>query len=264
VINGARRHPEFIGAMLTNIADAVATINQYGIIETFNPSGERMFGYHAVEVVGHNVRLLMPEPYHSEHDGYLRSYLTTGQSEIVNVGSREVTAKRKDGSLFAMEVSVGEMTIDDRTVFIGTMPDIMERARINQQTRESEERYRELAKLSPDGIMVHLDGKIVFANPCLARIMGHDTPDELIGMEAISFATPEEHDRIREHRRRADAGELETSKEARFIRADGSETYLERVMSRVNWSGEKSYLVIFRDANGAGFQKESCVKMKRG
>jgi PAS domain S-box-containing protein len=248
-IHGARRHQQLIGDMLSNIADAVATINRHGIIETFNPSAEQMFGYSAVEAVGQNVRLLMPEPYHGEHDGYLQTYLTTGRSKILNVGSREVTAKRKDGSLFAMELSVGEMTIDDHTVFIGAMRDITERVKVDQAIRESEERYRELAELSPDGIMVHLDGKIVFANPGLARILAYDSPDELIGTEAISFAAPEEHERIREHRRRADAGERETSEEARFIRADGSETYLERVMSIVNWTGEQSYMVIFRDVN---------------
>lgn len=248
-IHGARRHQQLIGDMLTNIADAVATIDQHGIIETFNPSAEQMFGWKAVEAVGQNVRILMPEPYHGEHDGYLRSYLSTGQSKILNVGSREVTAKRKDGSLFAMELSVGEMTIDDQTAFIGAMRDITERTRADQAIRESEERYRELALLSPDGIMVHLDGKIVFANPSLARILGYKSADDLIGTEAISFAAPEEHERIREHRKHADAGERELSEDARFIRADGSETYLERVMSLVNWSGEKAYLVIFRDVN---------------
>jgi PAS domain S-box-containing protein len=89
-----------------------------GRVEAFNTAAERLFGYAANDVLGRNVNMLMPEPYHAEHDQYMGRYLATGEKRIIGIG-REVTARRSDGTTFPVHLSVGEMTIDGEPKFTG-------------------------------------------------------------------------------------------------------------------------------------------------
>jgi PAS domain S-box-containing protein len=95
-------------AILENAVDGIITIDRKGQIESFNPAAERMFGYAAAEVLGHNVSLLMPSPDREQHDEYLRRYLKTGERRIIGIG-REVIAQRRDGSTFPVDLSVSEV-----------------------------------------------------------------------------------------------------------------------------------------------------------
>jgi len=115
-----------IRALLNNVDEGIASISETGIVELFNPGAERMFGYSASELIGKNISMLMPEPYRSSHDGYLKKYLQTGQAHIIGAG-REVTAMRRDGSVFPMELRVSEFFLEGRRQFIGVMRDITER-----------------------------------------------------------------------------------------------------------------------------------------
>lgn len=121
-----RESAQYTQTILDNALDGIITIGESGIVESFNKSAERIFGFAAAEVQGSNVRMLMPEPYHSAHDGYLSNYLTTGNKRIIGIG-REVVGQRKDGSIFQMELSVSEITHAGRRMFIGLVRDITER-----------------------------------------------------------------------------------------------------------------------------------------
>jgi PAS domain S-box-containing protein len=115
--------------MLDTAVDAFISINACGIVESFNPAAERLFGYSAREVLGRNVSLLMPPPYRDEHDGYLQRYLDTGERKIIGIG-REALARRKDGTDFPIELAVGEAVIAGQKVFTGVIRDLTERKRL--------------------------------------------------------------------------------------------------------------------------------------
>ena len=119
-------------SLMDNCVDALIIIDEDGTILDFNPAAERIFQYQFEEVRGTNVSILMPEPYRSAHDGYLRNYLTTGEAKIIGIG-REVTGIRKDGSTFPMELSVGDMPDGSTQNFVGIIRDITERRTIETQ-----------------------------------------------------------------------------------------------------------------------------------
>jgi PAS domain S-box-containing protein len=117
-------------AILNTVVDAIITIDEQGTIESMNPAAARVFGYNPEEVIGHNVKTLMPDPYKREHDNYIAHYLLTGEAKII--GGREVVGRRKDGSIFPMELAVSEMTVAGRRMFTGVVRDISERKRAEQ------------------------------------------------------------------------------------------------------------------------------------
>ena len=102
--------------ILESAVIAIITIDERGLIETVNPATERLFDYSASELVGHNVKMLMPEPYRAEHDGYIDSYLKTGTKKIIGIG-REVSGQRKDGTTFPIHLAVSEFAVKERRYF---------------------------------------------------------------------------------------------------------------------------------------------------
>ncbi|MBF0135221.1 MAG: PAS domain S-box protein [Magnetococcales bacterium] len=125
-------------SIVDTVVDGIVSIDDQGLILTFNPSAEKLFGYSREEVIGKNVRLLMPEPYHSQHDGYLRNYITTHEAKIIGIG-REVVGQHKNGSVFPMELAVSEMQVEGRQMFTGIVRDITHRKKTEQALLESKE-----------------------------------------------------------------------------------------------------------------------------
>ncbi|MDP3037521.1 MAG: response regulator, partial [Rhodocyclaceae bacterium] len=122
-------------AILDNVIDGIITIDERGTVASLNQAAERIFGYPPGEVLGQNVKMLMPEPYHSEHDGYLANYRATGVERVIGIG-REVVGRRKDGRSFPMDLAVSEISHAGRRMFVGLVRDITERKRVEQMKSE--------------------------------------------------------------------------------------------------------------------------------
>jgi two-component system sensor kinase FixL len=122
-------------AIVETAVDGIVTIDERGIIESFNPAAEQIFGYRAAEVIGQNVSVLMPMAERPRHDEYLARYLRTGEKRIIGIG-REVVGQRKDGSVFPMELAVGESHVRSGRLFTGMVRDISARKRAEAELRE--------------------------------------------------------------------------------------------------------------------------------
>lgn len=126
----------YLRTLLDNVIDAIITIDEHGLIESFNQAAERIFGYSAGEVLGRNVSLLMPEPDRSAHDGYISRYRESGQARILGVSGRELLGLRRNGTTFHMELAVSAIQYQGEQRFIGVVRDITERRRIEQMKNE--------------------------------------------------------------------------------------------------------------------------------
>ena len=124
-------------SVLETAPDAIVTIDENGIIQSFSNAAEKLFGYAPGEVIGRNIKLLMPAPYHDSHDGYIARYLRTGEKHIIGIG-RQVEAQRKDGTIFPMDLAVGEVTHGGAHIFTGFIRDLTARVKMEQDLRQAQ------------------------------------------------------------------------------------------------------------------------------
>lgn len=139
-------------SVLETVPDAIIVINDRGLVASFSPAAERLFGYAESEMLGRNVSMLMPSPYREQHDGYLERYLRTGERRIIGIG-RVVVGQRADGSTFPMELAVGEIDIEGRRLFTGFVRDITERQVAQQRLHELQSELLRASRLSAMGQM---------------------------------------------------------------------------------------------------------------
>lgn len=132
---GKNRETRF-RALFDTVVDGIIIIDAKGIIHDLNPATVKLFGYTPVELLKKNVKILMPEPYAREHDGYIYNYLSTGTKKVIGIG-REVTGRRKDGSTFPMELAVSEMDVNGQIMFTGIVRDITERKAFEASLRQA-------------------------------------------------------------------------------------------------------------------------------
>lgn len=132
--------------ILNNAVDGIITIDEQGTIKSFNPAAERLFGYKPKEVLGTNIKFLMPEPYQSEHDQYLKNYLSSGVTKIIGIG-REVIGLRKDGSTFPLDLGISEMYLGETRMFTGIVRNISEQKKAEAQ----KQMQYELTRIFLDG-----------------------------------------------------------------------------------------------------------------
>ncbi|MEO6974436.1 MAG: PAS domain S-box protein [Gallionella sp.] len=147
-----------IQTILNTVTEGIITINEHGIVETINPAAEHLFGYTPAEVIGQNINMLMPEPYHSQYDGYLEHYRTTGEARMIGIG-RDVTGLHKNDSTFPMYLSVSEMKLEGQCYFIGTVYDLTERKRAEQHLVAAKEQA-EQANRAKDSFLATMSHEI--------------------------------------------------------------------------------------------------------
>lgn len=143
---------EHLKSILATVPDAMIVIDERGLMQSFSLAAERLFGYDSQEVLGRNIKMLMPSPYRESHDAYIARYLTTGERRIIGIG-RVVVGERKDGTTFPMELAVGEMKSSNRRFFTGFIRDLTERQKTEARLQELQSELVHISRLTAMGEM---------------------------------------------------------------------------------------------------------------
>ncbi len=177
-------------AIIDNAIDGIITIDSLGIMESVNPAAAKLFGYAPEELIGNNINMLMPEPDHGRHDGYIQNYLQTGVAKIIGIG-REVTGKKKDGTLFPFLLGISEVQLENKKIYTGIVHDITDLKKTESELRKSENFINSIINTAVDGIItIDSRGLIELLNPSALKIFGYESSEELLGKN-ISVLMPE-------------------------------------------------------------------------
>lgn len=169
-----------LDAVLSTAVDGIVTIDDHGTILSVNQAVQRLFGYAAAEMIGRNVKMLMPEPYHSAHDGFLTRYRETGERRIIGIG-REVIGRRKDGSTFPMDLAVGEAWLAEGRFFTGIIRDITDRKRGESELRDAKQTLESVIAALPVAVLsIDRDDRIRLWSRAAESILGW-TAEEMVG-----------------------------------------------------------------------------------
>ena len=241
---------ERLSAIINTTVDGIIVIDGRGRVESLNPAAERLFGYAESEVVGRNVSMLMPSPFHEEHDQYLERYQTTGRAAIIGTG-RGVRGKRKDGTIFPLHLSVGEMLIEGERKFTGVLHDLTSRVELEERLRASEAKWRAVIDSAIDGIIViNTRGAIEAFNPAAARMFGYGE-DEVIGKNVkVLMPAPyhEQHDGyLSRYLTTGDPKIIGSGREVTGLRKDGSTFPLHLSVGETVMEGEHRFTGILHD-----------------
>jgi PAS domain S-box-containing protein len=237
-------------AVLNHAIEGIITIDEQGTIKSFNPAAETLFGYKPAEVLGKNVKLLMPEPFQSEHDQYLKNYISSGVSKIIGIG-REVIGLRKDGSTFPLDLGISEMYLGETRMFTGIVRDMTERKKTEQALRESEIRANVVLNHALEGfVTIDEKGTIEAFNPAAEKLFGY-TSAEILG-ENVTRLIPEN---FRQAHEQGLNNYLETGiskvigigAEVVGLRKDGSTFPLELGISEMYLGETRKFTGIIRD-----------------
>lgn len=181
-----------LNSVLDALPDAVITITEDGLIASYSYAAEQMLGYEASEVIGQNVKMLMPAPYRDEHDGYLDHYKATHQKKIIGIG-REVEAQRKDGTVFPIQLAVSEMFVQGRRMFTGIIRD-------QSKLKQAESKTRQFTQIVEDSVNeIYISDaetyQILHANRAARVNLGYST-DEVPNLKPWDFVQGLDRDNI--------------------------------------------------------------------
>jgi len=193
------------------------------------------------------VKMLTPQEYADQHDDFIANYRRTGEARIIGTG-REVTAMRKDGSTFPIDLAVGESQEGDTTFFVGIIRDITERKEAEQAIARSEARYRTITETCPDAILIHVEGRLRFANTAAAHMFGAASPDELTGKHIVDDLThPDDRGTLESYREQILRGEKVERVPIRRLRLDGSTFDSVGAGALTEYDGEQAVVFIFSE-----------------
>ena len=253
-------------AVVDTAVDGVILINARGVVLMFNPACETLFGYASFEVIGRNVKMLMPEPYQSGHDGYLSNYRETGVRKIIGIG-REVLGRKRSGATFPMDLSVGESEEDGEPIFVGIIRDLTERKAAEQALREGGERLRAVVDTAVDGvILIDAHGAVQMFNPACERLFGY-VADEVIGRNVrMLMPAPyrEEHDGYLENYRVTRAPKIiGIGREVTGLRKDGATFPMDLSVGEARQEGESIFVGIIHDLSARKRTEEQLVQAQK-
>ncbi len=237
-------------SIVDHTVDGLITIDEAGTIETFNRSCETIFGYAGKEVIGKNIKMLMPSPYHDDHDGYLSNYINTGEKKVIGIG-REVQGKRKDGTLFPVDLSVSEVMVGGRRLFSGIIRDITERKEAEEKIIESEEKLRAIVDHTVDGLItIDEIGTVETFNRACEKIFGYEN-EEVVGQN-IKMLMPApyhiEHDAyLKYYMTTGEKKVIGIGREVQGKRKNGSVFPLDLSVSEVRIGNRRIFSGIIRD-----------------
>ena len=262
----ARQDASRLRAVVDTAVDGVILIDAQGVILMFNPACERLFGYAAFEVIGRNVKMLMPEPYQAEHDTYLRNYRETGVRKIIGIG-REVLGRKRGGATFPMDLSVGEAQEDGKPIFVGVIRDLSERNAAERALREGAERLRAVVETAVDGvILIDADGKVLMFNPACERLFGY-LAEEVLGRNVRMLMPPpyrEEHDGyISNYRNTGAAKIIGIGREVTGLRKDGATFPMDLSVGEAKQEGESIFVGIIHDLTARKRTEQQLVQAQK-
>ena len=172
-----------VEAAIDSAVSAIIIIDEAGTIQKVNPATQKIFGFAKEDLIGRNVHVLMSDAHSSAHDGYIGNYLRTGEQKIIGIG-REVEARRKDGTIFPLHLSVGEFEADGKRYFVGSMHDLSARAMAEAESARQKTLFEAIFTNCPDALILSDEtNKITLCNPVASAIFGYDDQD-LTGKQA--------------------------------------------------------------------------------
>jgi two-component system sensor kinase FixL len=246
----ATARAERLDAVLNMTVDGIIVIDAKGCIEAFNRGAQELFGYPEAEVLGRNVSILMPSPDHERHDSYLDRFLTTGEARIIGSG-REVSGRRRDGTLFPVHLSVGEMRIGGERKFTGMLRDLSKRVDLEGQLGASEAKWRAVVDSAVDAIVViDAHGRIEAFNQAAERLFGYTAGDVHGRNVNVLMPAPyhEEHDTyLARYLVTGRARIIGAGREVQGRRKDGTTFPLHLSVGEMILQGERKFTGILHD-----------------
>lgn len=246
--------------------DGVILIDARGCVLMFNSACEKLFKYQANEVIGQNVKMLMPGPYREEHDGYIDNFHRTSERKIIGIG-REVFGLRKDGTTFPMYLSVGEAKQDQGSIFVGIIHDLTEHERVEHALRESNARLKAVVDTAVDGvILIDSHGCILKFNPACEKLFKYRT-DEVIHQN-VKLLMPSsyrvEHDGyIRNFLETGERKIIGIGREVLGQRKDGSTFPMDLSVGEARQEGESIFVGIIHDLTERKRTEELLVQAQK-
>jgi PAS domain S-box-containing protein len=256
----------WLRAVVDTAVDGVILIDADGNVLMFNPACEKLFAYQASEVIGQNVKMLMPKHYRNEHDGYIDNFRRTGERKIIGIG-REVVGQRKDGSTFPMDLSVGEAKQEGGSIFVGIIHDLTERERAERALRESAARLHAVVDTAVDGvILIDARGHVMMFNPACEKLFKYRA-DEVIGQN-VKMLMPtsyrSEHDTyVRNFLQTGERKIIGIGREVVGECKDGSTFPMDLSVGEARQDGESIFVGIIHDLTSRKRTEEQLVQAQK-
>jgi PAS domain S-box-containing protein len=253
-------------AVVDTAVDGLILIDARGNVLMFNPACERLFGYDASEVIGRNVKVLMPTPYREEHDRYLDNFHQSGVRKIIGIG-RQVLGRRKDGATFPMDLAVGEAKQDGESFFVGIIHDLTERERVGKALREGAARLKAVVETAVDGVILIDDrGHVLMFNPACEKLFKYRA-DEIIGQNVkVLMPAPyrSEHDGYLDNFHKTRVRKIiGIGREVTGQRSDGSTFPMDLSVGEAKQDGSAIFVGIIHDLTDRKKTEEQLVQAQK-